>query len=151
MAEDLFSPESLSAWSQPAESAPSEPEPQDIPSGSVFPLVRVLAVVVVLPAVVGGLLWLTSSSRNSVDRADVGDCMPASVLTEAFFNAKDQSLVDCDGADAAYSVLGIVKADTFEGTADDVCSSPYPSTDEVLWLGEPGEPGVVFCLRQVNH
>jgi hypothetical protein len=122
----------------PAYGPPAEPPKKK------SPLPGIIITVVVLIAGAVGFFFL---NRDNAVNAKVGDCLPASALTETLSDASDLKTVDCAGADAKYSVVGVVENKTSaQFQADDNLCQAFPTAESVLWLGETGKAGKVFCL-----
>lgn len=120
---------------------PPEPVPAAKKRGG---LVRVVATVLVVVVVaIGGWFF----SRDDASKATVGSCFAADIATEELSDASDSKTVDCAGSDAAFKVVGIVSDQlssdlnpTFKG-----CDA-FPTAESMLWLGEKGKKGKIYCL-----
>ena len=75
---------------------------------------------------------------------EVGDC-GASDGVDSF------EVVDCDGGDAQFRVVGVEKDEmTYDEYMDDasLCAG-FATASQVLWYGETGSEGTVLCAESV--
>ena len=75
---------------------------------------------------------------------EVGDCLDS--------QSGDPDIVECDDSSAVLRIIGEhgEKLTSSEFYAQDVCQDFAEQTDFVLWYGESGEEGTVFCTEFVN-
>jgi hypothetical protein len=105
----------------------------------------VLSVAIV--AVLAAIGWFLS--RDNVVNAKVGDCFPASVMSEQLTDASNTKTVDCGGTDAAYKVVGIIDNKKSSEFKIEDCAS-YSTAIGAVWLGKENEAGKVYCVEAVK-
>jgi hypothetical protein len=94
-------------------------------------------------------------AKQGAKTAQVGECVvdknaPGQASAAADNDDAKLRVVPCDGAEAAYKVLGIVNNKTqAEANTDDICSA-YPDSDIVYWEGYTGRAGLVLCLQDLK-
>jgi hypothetical protein len=94
-------------------------------------------------------------AKQGAKTAQVGECVvdknaPGQASAPADNDDAKLRVVPCDGAEAAYKVLGIVNNKTqAEANTDDICSA-YPDSDIVYWEGYTGRAGLVLCLQDLK-
>ena len=105
----------------------------------------VLSVAII--AVIAGIFWFLN--RDNAVNAKVGDCFPASVMSEQVTDATNTKTVACDGSDAAYKVVGIVDNKKVDDFKIEDCAA-YSTAIGAVWLGPQNEVGKVYCVEAVK-
>lgn len=121
------------------------------PAKKKFSFVRTFAGLLIFGVVALGGWWF---SRDDVQNAKVGDCMPASVMDNSTDTLNGENKVDCNSAEANQKVVGIVNSKTraeFDADQEGTMCAAFPTAESVLWIGEQGKAGTVFCLEPVKH
>jgi hypothetical protein len=120
--------------------------PVEAPAKKKSGLPRIVLSVAIV-AVLAAIGWFLS--RNDVVNAKVGDCFPASVMSETLTDASNTKTVDCSGSDAAYKVVGIIDNKKSSDFKIEDCAS-YSTAIGAVWLGKENEAGKVYCVEAVK-
>ncbi|QSB14133.1 hypothetical protein JQS43_21800 [Natronosporangium hydrolyticum] len=148
---DSAEPDSAEPDSAEPDAGHADPEPAESPVRRGVRLTALIAGSAVIGALVVAAAGFAALQFFSEETPVVGDC-----LTEAA-TADDMSVVDCEGGDAYWSVVGADgtwQYGEFEAAqAGEVCAE-HPTTQQALWItsertvGAESE-GEVVCLEPV--
>ncbi len=121
---------------EPGAYLPAAPPVPEKPKGGKVRLIVGIAIAVVL----GGLGLFYALSQFDVHGAKVGDCL-------AQVSENEVKSVQCDSAEAQYTVISIVENQPETTDATDPCAD-VAAAEASYWEGAPGGNGRVLCLQE---